>query len=820
MLIQSTGLFGQQFGALDTLELPNLSRPVFEWVDVDNDGLLDVFISGQDLSVTDSSRSLSFIYHQQPDTTFLLVETDLETYGDQLLRLADLNMDGRQDLVVAATDGLRFEHAIYENQGDFTWNKVSVNAGSSAWQELRLGDLNSDGVPELITSGTDGLIVYQKGVVRYEEVDMNNDFSQLHTDPVVVDIDKDGFTDLFVSGVLDNGDSVALLLINRQDFQFSVRAVKSDSLAITDYVVSDFNDDGFPDLLVSRDVEDQTRSLEIMQNDGGFGFNSIQADNRMSLKAGKVFAADLTSDGVTDRDTEGYIIGSPTGVVARERVVEAAGSNLTSYERDTLENTSAEGRRYGDFDIDGDLDYFEVSTDETGSTLWLFENSEEDQNRGAGRLSDLLSFRFENDLYIVWNIGVDDYTQSDAITYDMALGTAPLRSDVMAAGFDPESLKRTVVGRGNQGSNSFLILKDAPAQPLFASIMPIDNAFHYQVSACLQGGAGDSSGCNEELVVQEKLLCGTNDITLQTATGEEARWFSVNEGYLGITDQLNFTTGVQDFVIAVYKRTGGCIDGEVFSIIPEVAPAELDDMVICEGAFVSRAVEGDWESVTWTSSLVGELSNTAEFNNYQPQGDDVITVDITSVNGCSYQRTFAIDIDYIVAAVRDSVVHVTEGESVQLFASGGTSYLWSPPVGLSSAEVASPIASPDITTTYTVTAINDTGCRDEATVLVDVTLTAFAPDVFTPNGDGRNERYKLYDFQGVDNFTFSIFDRAGNRVYETSNLAEATGNGWDGTMGGTELPTGTYYWRIKGDYITGQSITVNGKNNGALQLIR
>lgn len=46
MLLQCTGLFGQQFSTMDTLQLSNLGRPVFEWVDVDNDGLLDVFITG------------------------------------------------------------------------------------------------------------------------------------------------------------------------------------------------------------------------------------------------------------------------------------------------------------------------------------------------------------------------------------------------------------------------------------------------------------------------------------------------------------------------------------------------------------------------------------------------------------------------------------------------------------------------------------------------------------------------------------------------------------------------------------------------------
>lgn len=816
LLILSMGsLPAQDFVPFDTLSLPKVSMPVFEWVDADNDGLLDIFITGEDLSVTDSSRSISYIYHQQPDTTFTLVDTDLETYGEQLFRLADFNQDGRQDLLVSATDGARFEHAVYENNGDFTWKKTLINKGSSIWQELRLADLDNDGVLEILTSSIDGLIAYKNEPAGFEEIALPEGLDEIHTDPVVLDFDKDGFTDLFIAGIRADGDSVALLLLNQKDLEFSVQAVESDSLQITDYVVSDFNDDGFPDVLASRDINSNPRSLQVMINNNGETFSSQSDNNRLRIRNAKVFAADLGSDGVLDTDVEGMTLGTVGSLLARERVINTL--TETTYEIDTLENSSGMGRRYGDFDFDGDLDHFEMTTTLTGSRLWLFENKEEDRNEGPTRLQDLLSFRFGDDLYIVWNIAEDDFTESRSVTYDIMLGTSIGSADVLAAGFDPASLRRTVSGPGSQGYNSFLILKDAPSQPLFTSIMPIDNAFHYSVSECLQGGVGGA--CNEQLLVQEKILCGSNSITLATETGEDARWFSVNEGYLGTSAQLSFTTGGQDFVIAVYDRIGGCIDGEVFSVIPDGAPEPLDDLTICDGDQISVEVTGAWNSISWSSTNEGALS-TASTLTYVPQADDVVTLEVTSVNGCDYQQSFTIDIDEVVASVRDSVVQVTEGESVQLFASGGTQYLWEPATGLSSANVASPLASPGENTLYTVSVFNDTGCIDQTTVLVEVILTAFAPDMFSPNGDGRNERFMVYDLESVASFTFSIFDRAGNTVFESSNLNDVTVRGWDGTKAGTELPAGTYYWRISGDYASGQTITVNGKNKGALQLVR
>ena len=66
-------------------------------------------------------------------------------------------------------------------------------------------------------------------------------------------------------------------------------------------------------------------------------------------------------------------------------------------------------------------------------------------------------------------------------------------------------------------------------------------------------------------------------------------------------------------------------------------------------------------------------------------------------------------------------VTICNGLSTQLNGSGGNLYSWSPATGLSATNIASPIANPVITTTYTLTATNSIGqCTSTATVTVTV----------------------------------------------------------------------------------------------------
>ena len=72
----------------------------------------------------------------------------------------------------------------------------------------------------------------------------------------------------------------------------------------------------------------------------------------------------------------------------------------------------------------------------------------------------------------------------------------------------------------------------------------------------------------------------------------------------------------------------------------------------------------------------------------------------------------------------------------------------------------------------------------------------FAPNAFTPNGDGTNDVFRIV---GVNIFqpTLRIFNRWGEEIHTSTSLEQ----GWDGTKNGTTVQEGIYLWRL--DYLRG-----------------
>ncbi len=69
------------------------------------------------------------------------------------------------------------------------------------------------------------------------------------------------------------------------------------------------------------------------------------------------------------------------------------------------------------------------------------------------------------------------------------------------------------------------------------------------------------------------------------------------------------------------------------------------------------------------------------------------------------------------------------GNSVQLFASGGATYSWSPPTGLNNPNIANPLATPTQTTTYSVVITSGAGCVFNESVNIEVILTPPTPNI-------------------------------------------------------------------------------------------
>jgi gliding motility-associated-like protein len=111
---------------------------------------------------------------------------------------------------------------------------------------------------------------------------------------------------------------------------------------------------------------------------------------------------------------------------------------------------------------------------------------------------------------------------------------------------------------------------------------------------------------------------------------------------------------------------------------------------------------------------------------------------------------------------------------------------------------------------YTVRVKNNNCCFNTDTVYVE-SFMYYAPNAFTPDGDGRNDLFRLIGMDTNVKIDLKIYNRTGFIVFTSDNIEQ----GWDGTWKGDPQPLGTYMWIahirfLDPDVITGGEIILKG----------
>jgi gliding motility-associated-like protein len=191
---------------------------------------------------------------------------------------------------------------------------------------------------------------------------------------------------------------------------------------------------------------------------------------------------------------------------------------------------------------------------------------------------------------------------------------------------------------------------------------------------------------------------------------------------LGVTGGVSWswtpTTGLSDpnaqFPIAdpttttVYTVTSddgtGCLASDTVTVVVGPLPTAFAgfDQGVCAGDNAQLNATGgviyEWIPVTGLSNpnisnpVVTFSSDTATY-----------TVTVTDVIGCVNTDTVTVWQEPLPDAQAGPETTICEGETVQLFSSGGQTYEWSPTAGLNNPNSQNPTATPLTTTTYTVT---------------------------------------------------------------------------------------------------------------------
>lgn len=176
-------------------------------------------------------------------------------------------------------------------------------------------------------------------------------------------------------------------------------------------------------------------------------------------------------------------------------------------------------------------------------------------------------------------------------------------------------------------------------------------------------------------------------------------------------------------------------------------------------------------------------------------------VTVKDILGCSkgVNDTVLVNVFPKIIASAGNDTTVVINQPLQLNGSGGQTYLWSPPTGLSNDHIANPIAILRNNQQYNLKVTNTAGCYDTATIKVTVykvNAGLYVPNAFTPNGDGKNDIFKPIAL-GMKSITyFKIFNRYGQLIFSGSS-----NTGWDGTFKGKPLDPDVFVWIVEGiDY--------------------
>jgi gliding motility-associated-like protein len=180
------------------------------------------------------------------------------------------------------------------------------------------------------------------------------------------------------------------------------------------------------------------------------------------------------------------------------------------------------------------------------------------------------------------------------------------------------------------------------------------------------------------------------------------------------------------------------------------------------------------------------------------------------VTGYDADGCFTHDTSLLVSVHPSPTIHagpdriVMAGVPVTLGAQGSpdiVKWTWTPPEYLDCFNCATPAALPNLSTNYKIEVENRYGCKATDEVLVKVTCNqgaVFLPTAFTPNSDGRNERFYPKG-RGIKEVAWMrIYDRWGTLVFEKEHFQiNNAAAGWDGTWKNRVAPIGSYVYAIE-----------------------
>jgi len=403
--------------------LAGIMQGMLAWGDYDNDGDLDLVLTGWD----GRGKSVSKIYRNDKGT--LVFSQDLRGLYWSSVTWGDYDSDGDLDLILTGfSEGTFWNYSImYKNtNGIFTedskQNLMGICEGYATW-----GDYDNDGDLDLALVGWNGVNAVSK-IYRNDNGILNEDTSQsliglYGSWASWCDYDMDGDLDLIIAG-LKNLTSERITKLYRNDNGI-LRDSGESLIGVCDGSISwaDYDADGDLDLFIIG-YSNSGRISRLYENDNG---TLIEKQNLVGVEYGSIAWGDYDNDG----DLDLALAGSTDGIASGAIFYIYANQNGTLVQTQALTGITWSSIAWGDYDDDGDLDLVASGISKSGEAIstTIYRNNEAEfgvintaPNPPTGGFAS--AYRMMGKYALVWSQGSDvESSDPDELYYNIRVAT-------------------------------------------------------------------------------------------------------------------------------------------------------------------------------------------------------------------------------------------------------------------------------------------------------------------------------------------------------------------------------------------------------------
>jgi PKD repeat protein len=477
----STSLFSEQTGIV----LPVVTHESVAWGDYNNDGYLDILLTGN----AGPGNNISKIYRNNGNNVFI-EQTGISltgvSYGSA--GWVDYDNDGNPDIILTGQDvNFNYLSKIYRNNGNNTFTEqtgialAGVVYGSFAW-----GDYDNDNDLDILLTGA---IASDPDWITVSKIYTNNGNNNFTEQTQIVlpgvmnssvswgDYDNNGDLDIVLighTGIMATW--ISKIYRNNGDNTFTDQTCNAlVGEWSTSAVWGDYDNDSYLDILIKKEIyrnlgdKSFTPQISLVFADVIDGYENFWLEGEKYGSWG-----DYNNDGDLD-----IALAGNNGSTYICKIYRNNGNNsFTSQVGIELPQQNSSSPAWGDYDNDGDLDIllgYKVYRNNTFMKAGIYP-----ANIKPDAPVNLLATAQPNGTLLSWSPVRNDETPFKTMTYNVRIGSTRYRSDICTPQADTSGYRR-IVTMGNAQMDTTFLIKNLSTSKFYWSVQAVDQGY--------QGGA-------------------------------------------------------------------------------------------------------------------------------------------------------------------------------------------------------------------------------------------------------------------------------------------------------------------------------------------